>query len=138
MAQKEYIKKAFEQMKKDLKKERGISGGFYMNNAQIANRTATWRIINTASYESEIDLYTSEIKWYAERGWDKSEEGARELLARAQKGLKTYGNKITEARALADEVINSEAVRKFGETVGREIVTRIEEQGGWYYLRIYY
>lgn len=137
------IKKAWEQMKKDIKKELGISGGFTMNGKQIKNRTATYLICNVIPYEKEIEHLKRTMEkvqgydtWTAE---EKERSKQRDLvtLAGYEAGLAKYGTKENEAEVVTQQIINSKAFEKFQKEVG-EVSWQIEQMDIGYYIRFNY
>jgi len=137
------IKKAFEQMKKDIKKELGIVGGFSMTVKQIKNRTATYCVCNDISFDDEIkrlikenekvqgfDAWTAEEK---ERCANKTEE-----LIKIQKSLKEqYGTKDNQAKMILEQISNSKAFKKFSNEVGNAVCF-IDKVDWIYYIRFNY
>lgn len=137
------IKKAFEQFKKELKKETGISGGFTMTAKQIKNRTATYCINNAIPFEMEIEReLNSDKKVQAYESWSKEmkadfHERTENLVARYEARLKKYGTKQREAAEITKQVVNSKAFKKFSEQLGN-VEYNNEEMNGCYYIRFNY
>ena len=137
------IKKAWEQMKKEIKKETGIYGGFTMNQKQIKNRTATYCICNVIPYEEEIaQCKSTDEKVQGYDTWTETEkanshEHAMNTIKRYQEKLAKYGTKENEAEMVTKEIINSKAFQKFQKAVG---VTdwNIEQMDICYYIRFNY
>lgn len=94
------VKKAWEQMKKELKKEfpneDGLHYNFTMNKKQIENRTATFLASVNHCYEGE----------YADA----------DLIAR-------FGTAMNEARTYLEMIQNSKSFAKFSSTVGNVRMT---------------
>lgn len=138
------IKKAFEQMKKDLFKETGIKGGFVMNKKQIENRTATYLLTNhfwpyeedirrTKESDARVQAYTT---WTDEEKARSHERALRQIEA-YERLIRDYGTKENLARVLMDKVVKSKAFAKFQEAVGKTTY-RIEDKDDCYYLRFNY
>ena len=119
------LKKAFELMKKELKKETGISGGFTMSAKQIENRTATYLVCNLIPYEKEI----ARIKASCERvrGYNTWTDAEKERFCNDyeqnwipyfEKQIEDYGTKENYANVIAERIVNSKAFSKFSETIG--------------------
>lgn len=141
------IKKAFEQFKKELKKETGIFGGFVMNRAQIAKGTATKLVCNTISYEKEIEevvYYDEKVQGY--ETWTDEEKARRhtrnlERIAYLNGEIEKYGTKTNFANDEVERIVNSKAFQKFSETAGGvKYGTEIKTEFGvdYIYLRFYY
>lgn len=137
------IKKAFEQFKKEIKKEKGIAYGFTMNKKQIENRTATKFACYAASYDEVIEYYEHQIdKIKAYETFDdrdarivedyKTEiEGLRELKNR-------YGTRANQALALKKTIEETNAFKKFEETVGKTTLTTEIDSENCYKIRFRY
>ena len=137
------IKKAFEQMKKDAKKELGISYGFTMSAKQIKNRTATLSVCNDIPYEDEIRRAEADDRrvqsydtWTAE---EKANCHARTIanVEAIKTKLAKYGTKQKEAEAVERQITNSKAFKRFREAVG-DCVTTIDHMDICYYIRFHY
>ena len=119
------IKKAFETMKKELKKEMGISGGFTMSAKQIENRTATYLVCNLVPWEKEIKYFEdacARVRGYS--SWT-DEEKARWCndyetitIPWFKEQLAKFGTKTAYAENEINRVINSAAFAKFSAEVG--------------------
>lgn len=138
------IKKAFEQMKKDLFKETGIKGGFVMNKKQIENRTATYLLTNHFwSYEEDIrreresDAKVQKYNSWTDEEKANSHERSLKRIEAYEDLIRRYGTKENCARVLSDKVVNSKAFSKFQETVGKTKCF-IEDMNDCYYLRFIY
>ena len=138
------IKKAWEQMKKDLKKETGISGGFTMNARQIKNRTATYSVCNNKTYDEEIAYFEKQCaKVQTYTSWtDEEKAGCAARTAETVKAIQErknkYGTKENEARYYEELIVNSKAFKKFEEAVG-EVKTNIETIENFVYtIRFFY
>jgi hypothetical protein len=137
------IKKAWEQMKKDIKKELGISGGFTMTAKQIKNRTATFCICNVIPYEEEIErLQRTMEKVQGYTTWTdeekaRSKERDLQTLAVYEEGLAKYGTKENEAETVTAQIVNSKAFKKFQEEVGA-VEWNTEQMDICYYIRFNY
>jgi len=138
------IKKAFEQMKKELKKETGIHGGFTMNVKQIKNRTATYLFGLSWSYESELeyrrkmnekvqgyDTWTKEAK--ARTNEDFLEH--KELI---EGNIAYFGTRENEFDIVTNIIVNSKAFENFEKAVGGKVEWYKEEVNGAYYIRFNY
>lgn len=137
------IKKAWEQMKKDIKKELGISGGFTMSAKQIKNRTATYCINNVIPFEDEIArekktdaMVQGYDTWTAE---EKARSHARSLetIEAYERRLAKFGTKENEAKYYAEQIVNSKAFAKFQQEVGN-VSWNIEQMDICYYVRFNY
>ena len=123
------IKKAFEVFKKELAKETGIAGGFVMNRKQIANRTATYTVANTMTFESLIEMYkSSDAKVQAYTTWTADEkarahESYMHSIETTTAKLEKYGTKENMARTERDTIANSKAFAKFESEVGKTTLT---------------
>ena len=139
------IKKAWNNMKKDIEKELGIKGGFVMNKKQIEKRTATYTVCNTIPYDEEIDRYIrDDVKVQSYNSWT-AEEKARhhnqtiECVNWLVKDEEKYGTKENKAKTEQKQIMNSKAFKKFEEAVGNAVCTIIEvDNDGCYKLRFYY
>lgn len=109
------IKKAFEQFKKELKKETGIAGGFTMNAKQIENRTATYCVGRTESYEATIKEFSD---WKNRTNDACIIKECERRIAYFTEKRNQYGTRENENRTMIEQVINSKAYKKFCETVG--------------------
>lgn len=136
-------KKAFEQMKKEIKKELGISGGFTMNAKQIKNRTATYAICNVIPFEEEIEKLQKTMEriqgydtWTAE---EKERSRQRDMVTMAyyEEELKKYGTKENKAIKVTEQIVNSKAFENFQNEVGK-VEWNIEQMDICYYIRFNY
>lgn len=141
------IKKAFETMKKELKKEISISGGFTMSAKQIENRTATYCVCNMISYEDEIKYHKAacdRVRSY--KNWTDAEKerwisDTEVWVKYFEDCLEKYGTKENFANEMVNKIVNSKAFAKFCETVsGVRYCTEIKNNSGLTveYLRFYY
>lgn len=132
------IKKAWEVMKKEIKKELGIEGGFTMNVKQINNRTATYLVCTNRSYEDEIAYREREIaRVMAFTSWTdeekaKSKAETEQVIAKYAERLAKYGTKENELRVTRDEIVNSKAFKKFASNF-ESVTTEFEEKENFYY-----
>ena len=138
------IKKAWETMKKELKKELGIAHGFTMNAKQINNRTATYLVCNNIPYEEEIkrekdsnarvqayDTWTEEAK-------AKYNAETERWVTQHEERLAKYGTKENEHRMVHEELVNSKAFKKFASNF-ENVTTEFETKENWlYYIRFHY
>lgn len=137
------IKKAFEQMKKDLAKEVGISGGFTMSAKQIKNRTATYCVCNNIPYEEQIAREkASDERVQGYTTWtdeEKANSHARsvETVKRYEARLAEFGTKENEAKVKMERIVNSKAFKKFSDEVGG-CECNIEQMDIAYYIRFNY
>jgi len=138
------IKKAWETMKKELRKELGIEGGFTMSAKQIGNRTATFLVCNNRPYEEEIRLANKDIeKVMAYTSWTEEEKARsraynEERIAHYTAEMEKYGTKENELKVTHEAILNSKAFQKFAgnfETVTTEFETR---ENFLYYIRFSY
>ena len=138
------IKKAFEQMKKELKKETGICNGFVMNRKQIENRTATKTVTYAGEYDEVIEFYEKQIervKGY--ETWTDEEKGRaieRDLESiNALKELKKeFGTKSNQVRITKERIENSNAFKKFEDTIGKTSLTIEIDADNCYKIRFNY
>lgn len=137
------IKKAWEMMKKEIKKELGFEGGFTMSQKQINNRTATFLVCNTIPYETEIRRtqeiinrvmgYDSWTDTEKARSKAKSEECIADYTAR----MKQFGTKENEVQETLTKVTNSKAFKKFAGNF-ENVLAEVEEMQDCYYIRFCY
>lgn len=137
------IKKAWETMKKEIKKELGLEGGFTMSQKQINNRTATFLICNATAYEDEIrrekettERVQSYTSWTAEEK-ARQKEQADKNTAHYLERLERYGTKENEATATLKQLLNSEAFKRFSGNF-EKVAAMIEQKEACYYIRFYY
>lgn len=138
------IKKAWETMKKELKKELGIEGGFTMGAKQINNRTATYLVCNIVSYEEEIKrakdsnaIVQAYDSWTAEEKAKRNAETERQV-AQYEELLAKYGTKENELRMVHEELVNSKAFQKFASNF-ENVTTEVEfKENFFYYIRFNY
>ena len=128
------IKKAFEQFKKELKKETGICGGFVMNAKQIENRTATKLVCNMNSYEREIANYES---WINDTVSESNKAYYEKYIAFNREQLAIYGTKMNYIKEEVERITNSKAFEKFSATIGGvKVNTEIKQEYGIEYMHI--
>ena len=138
------IKKAWEVMKKEIKKELGLDYGFTMNAKQINNRTATYLVCNTRSYEDEIRLEQESIeKVMGYSTWTEAEKARRKengekQIARHTALLEKFGTKENELRMTHEAILNSKAFKKFASNF-ESVTTEFEiKENFYYYIRFNY
>ena len=139
------IKKAWNNFKKDIKKEGlDLSGLCYMTAKQIANRTATILLCNAIPYEEDIDRTLNSIaKLQSYDSWP-DEERDEETIAVYEAEMKKFGTKENEAKVTSEQIVSSKAFKTFCEDAEIEdtVSTNIEMQTQYginlYYLRITY
>lgn len=139
------IKKAFNQFKKDIKKEGlDLTGSCYMTAKQIQNRTATILICNNIPYEKEIRDTTLRMQkvlgydtWTDEEKVRNAKSSTASILKYTQDLMK-YGTKDNEFKQTRQFILNSTAWKKFVEAVGSEVQTIREDKDIGMYLRILY
>lgn len=135
------IKKAFEQMKKDLKKECGISGGFTMNAKQIVNRTATYCVRSSRPYETLIASAKRDIadaQNMADHDWVADfTKRSYEKIHKWEMLMSEYGTPFHQTKAEMNRIARSAAFKKFQDAVGETRMT-IEEKDNAYYIRFTY
>lgn len=138
------IKKAWETFKKEIKKELHLDRlGYSMTSKQINNRTATICICNHIAFETEIkrdqdslekvmgyDSWTEEEKMRAKAYYESTISEKKALMAR-------FGTKENMLRMISEEIINSNAFKKFSESF-ISISANFDEMDICYYLRINY
>lgn len=141
------IKKAWNQMKKDIKKELGedFSYGFTMSAKQLENRTATYCIRLATTYEWDIDCVESEdarIQAWEDRDQETIERKARihaehlEKIERIRAKIAKFGTKENEVAEITTKVVTSKAFKKFSDVVGG--VEWEPEVKDCYYIRFHY
>ena len=137
------IKKAWETMKKELKKESGITYGFSMTAKQLNNRTATYCVCNDSPYEEEIkreqksmERIQSYDSWTAE---EKANSCARseENIAYYRAQLEAYGTKENKVIIELEQLLASKAFKKFASNF-EQVITDTEHTNGCYYIRFTY
>ena len=143
------IKKAWEQMKRDIKKElgkeyHGFNYGFTMNARQIENRTATFTICNTRTYEKCIAYEQECIEMV--RSGNYGDKRRAEIIKYHEDNIKFYeglrerfGNRENEVAWATKAFENSKAFEKFQNTVGKttwELETK--DNGFVYGMRFHY
>lgn len=138
------IKKAWETMKKELKKELGIEGGFTMNAKQINNRTATYMACNNRPYEEEIRIAKETIeKVMAYTTWTEEEKARSKAntenwIEKETERIKKYGTKENELKMIHEEIVTSKAFQKFASNF-EKVTTEFEEKENFlYYIRFNY
>lgn len=139
------IKKAFNQFKKDIKKEGlDLTGDCYMTAKQIQNRTATILICNNIPYEEEIrrsaqqGRYVMDYDSWTDDQKVRSAKSAFDSVLRSTQNLMKYGTKDNEFEQTEQFILNSTAFKKFVEAVGSEVYTTREDKDIGMYLRILY
>lgn len=140
------IKKAFEQMKKDIAKESGIKYGFTMNKKQIEKRTATYCVCYGGStYDEDIDYeIKSDMKVQTWDTWTDEEKHDHHLrmLERVKyfSVLESkYGTKQNQAKMTAQAIRNTQAFARFEEAIGNTVATMIEQDNeGFWRVRFFY
>ena len=140
------IKKAWNQFKKDIKKEGiDLTGSCYMTAKQMANRTATILICDNIPYAEEIKYTTAAIQkvcgfdtWTAEEKV-RSIKHHTEQIAKYTESLIKYGTKENEHKHTVESILRSKAWNAFTTAVGTQVSTGYEEkEGRLMYLRINY
>jgi hypothetical protein len=140
------IKKAWNQFKKDIKKEGlDLTGSCYLTAKQLANRTATILICNNIPYADEIKYTTAAIQKVCEFDTWTAEEKVRaiardtEQIAKYTESLIKYGTKENEYKQTVEFILNSKAWNAFTTAVGTKVSTGYEEkEERLMYLRINY
>lgn len=117
------IKKAFETMKKELKKELNISGGFTMSARQIENRTATYLVCNLISYEKEIKYHEDTIERISKSNRTDADkqrwyDDCNKWVSFWKSEQAKYGTKENFVKVEVERIVNSKAFAKFSEAVG--------------------
>ena len=123
------IKKAWDTMKKELKKEfknvDGLHGGFVMNAKQIKNRTATFTATGWESYEERIADYIKghETVMTYDSWSDKAKQDHKvrteEKIAYTKAKKAQFGTIENEAETYFNMIQSSKAFAKFCKTVGK-------------------
>lgn len=137
------IKKAWDRMKREVRKELGISGGFSMTARQIKNRTATYCICNVFPYDKEIaDRLDSIAMVNAYDTWTDAEKKHHEeynltAIAGYEAMKQKYGTKENEMAQVTKAILNSKAFAKFQQEVGQVTVSN-EQMDICYYIRFNY
>ena len=138
------IKKAFEQFKKELKKETGIEYGFTMNKRQIENRTATKTVCYSKSYDYMITFFEKQIeKVQAYTSWtdeEKANSKARDLerIAELKELKRKYGTRKNEAIAQLKAIETSKSFEHFKSKVGDTKINLEIDSEGFYKIRFNY
>lgn len=145
------IKKAWNQFKKDAKKEglEFLNGCCYMTAKQISLGTATIYLCPSSSYENEIQWCCKELNEIINNkyGWtaEQQERGincCNEKIAFYEGKKKRYKSRENEAKVKASTIVDSKAFKTFCEASGLNVTTAIEtkiEHGvERYWLRIKY
>lgn len=141
------IKKAWNQMKKDIKNELGedFGYGFTMSAKQLENRTATYCIRVATTYEFDISAVESEdarTQEWRVRDQEDIERKARihaehlEKIERIRAKIAKYGTKENEVAEITNKVVTSKAFKKFSDAVGN--VEWEPEIKDCYYIRFHY
>lgn len=141
------IKKAWNQMKKDIKKELGedFGYGFTMSAKQLENRTATYCIRLATTYEWDIhsvEIRDADIMNWKVRDQEDIERQARihaeylEDIERIRAKIAKYGTKENEVSEITNKVVTSKAFKKFSDAVGN--VEWEPEAKDCYYIRFHY
>lgn len=142
------IKKAWETMKKDLKKEfkdvTALQYGFTMNAKQIKNRTATFCATSILEYDAEIGQARRSLeRVMGYTAWtDEEKAGCKERTERFVASIEAkkakYGTREKEAGMYLEMIKNSNAFKKFSEAVGQaEMLVEISNEGN-YMIRFVY
>ena len=145
------IKKAWNNFKKDIKKEGlDLNGLCYMTAKQIANRTATVLLCNAIPYEEQIEHVIKEMEkvqsydsWTAEEK-ARDKKRSEETIAAYEAEMKKFGTKENKAKVTSEQIVSSKAFKTFCENAEIEdtVSTNIEMQTQYginlYYLRIMY
>ena len=142
------IKKAWDTMKKELKKEfkntRALHYGFVMNAKQIKNRTATFTATGCWEYDRFITYHENEIKkvmsfetWTDEEK-QRSKARDEESIEILKEKKATYGTIANEAKAYYEMIKNSEAFSKFSKAVGNAEMYIEKDNEGFYRIRFAY
>lgn len=141
------IKKAFETMKREIKKEMNISGGFTMSARQIENRTATFLVCNLIPYEKEIKWHEDQVKRVkAYTSWSEAEktrwiDDANKWISFWKSEQAKHGTKENFAKYETERVVSSKAFEKFSAAVGGcKWHTEIKKDGNieFVYIRFNY
>ena len=110
-----------------------------MNCKQIANRTATYAVCATSSYEDVIEYFENWIKNYPNSAKDAHCAERLEYF-KAQK--EEYGTRENYVQKIIEKVTGSKAFEKFSNTIGGvKWHTEIGKDycgNPWYYVRFTY
>lgn len=137
------VKDLFNKFKKAIKKEGvDLTGRCYMNAKQAKNGTATIFLATKfefdpfiASIKDDIARVQSYDSWTAEEK-AKSKAHSETHIAFLEAEKAKYGTRLNQAKALIEEIANSQAFKKFCEAVGA--ACGMEEKENAYYLRLNY
>lgn len=139
------IKKAWNQLKKDLKLEGiDLTGRCYLTAKQLQNRTATMLIVNSIPYEKEISESIDSLKDVLNSDCSDCEKVENAKYYTKQTGtiaanMAKYGTKENEYNKVVKSILNSNAWNRFVSIVGNGNVTTCKEQKDIFlYLRINY
>ena len=137
------IKKAWNQLKKDLKSE-GIDliGGCYLTAKQLQNRTATILINNNISYEDEMLEAVDGLKMLLNSDRNdcekvKNSKYYAEKMEFIASNMTKYGTKENEYNETVNDIISSNAWNRFISIVGN-VTTCKEQKEIFLYLRVNY
>lgn len=139
------IKKAFEQFKKEIKKEAGLEYGFTMNKKQIEKRTATYTVESSrTTYDENIavaKMWDERVQSYD--SWTDEEKArshadAMERIEHIKARKEKYGTKANEVKTKAEIIKNSKAFKKFEDTVNKTTLTIEIDSEGFYKIRFNY
>ncbi len=141
------IKKAWNQMKKELKKEYpnvpALGHGFTMSGKQLNLRTATFLGASVLSYDWHIEYYektTIRVMGYHSWTQEEKEKCKKEnagYIAEYMHLKEMYGTPENEVREYMRMIKESKAFKKFADTVGN-VTLRFEETKDGYYVRFMY
>lgn len=141
----ENIKKAFNQMKKELEKETGIKGGFVMNKRQIEKRTATYTVCYNQPYDETIDrIIRDDVKVQSYDTWTPEEKAnahkrAMEAIKYVTEREEKFGTIENEVEQTHLTIYNSKAFANFERAIGNAIcITKEIDNDNCYKLRFYY
>ncbi len=140
------IKKAWERMKKDLKKEfpetTQLHRKFVMNYAQIANRTATFVAVGATPYDEAIEITEHMIgeidHVYSPEYREEVHHNCRERINRLEEKKSVYGTPLKETEHLRDMIKNSKAFERFTQAVGETTLTIEVDSENYYKIRFHY
>lgn len=139
------IKKAWETMKKNLKKEFAdglFDYGFVMNKTQIANRTATKTVCNTGTIDEEIEsqkaFIENAVKWYKPEDYEIVKKNHTEYIEYLEACKQEYGTQRNRAEAEKKTLEESQAFAQFKNTVGDVKVSIEIDSDNFYRLRFNY
>lgn len=139
------IKKAWETMKKNLKKELKdgqFHEGFVMNATQIANRTATKTVCKACSYDEEIEYIKNyiikSVDWYDQETYERVKKSREEYMIYLEGCKQKYNTRREMVEATKKTLEESQSFKQFEKTVGKTEITIEIDSEKFYKFRFTY